>query len=97
LARMVLANREHVIALEPLGKGILGTTLRDDYEVRDEQQFFAGVPNLRIPKEMLELAEHILDAKAGHSDPNKFRDETFEAASVPRNSGSHDAACRWVI
>jgi DNA end-binding protein Ku len=97
LARIVLANREHVIALEPLGKGILGTTLRDDYEVRDEQQFFAGVPNLRIPKEMLELAEHILDAKAGHSDPNKFRDETFVAASVPRNSGSHDAACRWVM
>jgi DNA end-binding protein Ku len=27
LARIVMANREHIIALEPLGKGILGTTL----------------------------------------------------------------------
>ena len=33
LARIVMAHREHVIALEPLGKGMLGTTLRYDYEV----------------------------------------------------------------
>jgi DNA end-binding protein Ku len=45
LVRIVMANREHIIALEPLGKGILGTTLRYDYEVRDEE-----VPNPRVPK-----------------------------------------------
>ena len=46
LARIVMANREHVIALEPLGKGILGTTLRYDYEVREEKQYFASVPSV---------------------------------------------------
>ena len=35
LAKIVIAHREHVIALEPLGKGLLGTTLRYYYEVRD--------------------------------------------------------------
>jgi DNA end-binding protein Ku len=75
LARIVMANREHVIALQPLGKGILGTTLRYDYEVRDEKQYFASVPSVRAAKEMLDLARHILDTKAGYFDPAKFKDE----------------------
>ena len=75
LARIVMANREHVIALEPLGKGILGTTLRYDYEVREEEQYFSDVRSMRVPKDMLKLAEHILDTKAGHFDPTKFKDE----------------------
>jgi Ku protein len=75
LARIVMANREHVIALEPRGKGILGTTLRYDYEVREERPYFSQMPSVRVSKEMLDLAEHILDTKAGHFDPAKFKDQ----------------------
>jgi Ku protein len=75
LARIVIASREHVIAIEPLGKGILGTTLRYDYEARDEKPYFAEIPSVRVPKEMLDLAEHILETKAGHFDPTKFNDK----------------------
>ena len=41
LARIVMAHREHIIMLEPLGKGLLGTTLRFDYEVRSEKEYFS--------------------------------------------------------
>ena len=75
LARIVLTNREHVMAIEPMGKGLLGTILRYDYEVRDEKELFRGVPSPKIPKEMLSLASHILDTKAGHFDPSDFKDE----------------------
>jgi DNA end-binding protein Ku len=75
LARIVMAHREHIIALEPLGKGLLGTTLRYDYEVRDEKDYFKGVPQPRIPKDMVKIAEHILDAKAGHFNASKFKDQ----------------------
>jgi DNA end-binding protein Ku len=75
LARIVMAHREHIIALEPLGKGILGTTLRYDYEVRDEKPYFSDVPGPRVPKEMLELAQHILQTKSGHFDPRTFKDQ----------------------
>jgi DNA end-binding protein Ku len=75
LARIVFANREHIMAIEPWGKGLLGTTLRYDYEVRDEKEAFKGIPSPRVPKEMVELASHILDKKAGHFDPVKFKDE----------------------
>ena len=75
LARIVLTNREHVMAIEPFGKIMLGTTLRYDYEVRDEKELSRGVASPKIAKEMLSLASHILDTKAGHFDPSQFKDE----------------------
>jgi DNA end-binding protein Ku len=75
LARIVLTNREHIIALEPLGKGLLGTTLRYPYELRDEDDYFDDIKNPKISKDMIELAGHILKTKAAHFDPSKFKDE----------------------
>jgi DNA end-binding protein Ku len=75
LARIVITNREHVMALEPLDKGMLGTTLRYDYEVRDEKDYFKDVTSPKVPKEMVRIASHILDTKAGHFNPSKFKDE----------------------
>jgi DNA end-binding protein Ku len=74
LARIVLSNREHVIAIEPLGKGLLGTTLRYPYELRDEDDYFDDIKNPKISKDMIDLAVHILDSKAAHFDPSKFED-----------------------
>jgi DNA end-binding protein Ku len=79
LARIVLSNREHVLAIEPLGKGLLGTTLRYPYELRDEDEYFDDIKNPKITKDMVELASHILDSKAEHFDPSKFKDE-YETA-----------------
>ena len=79
LARIVLTNREHIIAIEPLGKGLLGTTLRYPYELRDEDEYFDDIKSPKISKDMIELASHILDTKAAHFDPSKFKDE-YETA-----------------
>jgi len=75
LARIVLTNREHVMAIEPMGKIMLGTILRYAYEVRDEKELSRGVASPKISKDMLSLASHILDTKAGHFDPSRFKDE----------------------
>jgi Ku protein len=75
LARIVLSNRERVVAIEPLGKGFLATTLRYAYEVRAEEEFFSDIKTPKISKYMVELASHILDTKAAHFDPSKFEDE----------------------
>jgi DNA end-binding protein Ku len=79
LARIVLTNREHVIAIEPLGKGLLGTTLRYPYELRDEDEYFDDIKSPKISRDMVELASHILDTKAAHFDPKKFKDEYEDA------------------
>jgi DNA end-binding protein Ku len=79
LGRVVFTSREHVIALEPRGKGLLGVTLRYPYEVRKENEYFDDIPNEKIPKDMLELASHIVKSKAGHFHPEKFEDHYEDA------------------
>ena len=54
---------------------MLGTTLRYDYEVRDEKEFFRSLGSPRITKDMVDLASHILDKKAGRFDASQFKDE----------------------
>jgi DNA end-binding protein Ku len=79
LARIVLTNREHVMTIEPFGKGLLATTLRYPYELRDAEDYFDDIKSPKISKDMVELAVHILDSKAAHFDPSKFKDE-YETA-----------------
>jgi DNA end-binding protein Ku len=75
LARIVLTNREHVIAIEPCGKGLLGTTLHFPYEMRDADAVFERIRKPKITKDMIELAAHILRSKAAHFDPSQFKDD----------------------
>src|SRR5215207_8970284 len=79
LGRLVLTTREHVIALEPRGKGLMGTLLRYPYEVRDEADYFDDMANINVEKEMLDLAKHIVQTKSGHFEPDKFEDR-YETA-----------------
>jgi DNA end-binding protein Ku len=81
LGRVVLTRREHVIALEPKGRGLLGLTLRYPYEVRDEASYFEDIPDLKLSKEMLDLATHIVNTKSGHFDPSLFQDR-YENALI---------------
>jgi DNA end-binding protein Ku len=79
LARIVLAKRERVIMLEPWEKGLVGTTLRYPYEIRDAKEYFDDIPNVKVAPDMLKLAEHILQTKAGEFDPSEFVDHYEEA------------------
>ncbi len=79
LGRVVFTSREHVIALEARGKGIMGITLRYPYEVRDEKDYFDDIPSERVTKDMLELASHIVKTKTGHFNPKTFEDRYEDA------------------
>ena len=60
LARVVLSRREHVVMLEPFDKGLLATTLRYPYEIREHGEYFEDIPDLKLPAEMKKLAAHIV-------------------------------------
>jgi DNA end-binding protein Ku len=79
LGRVVLTSREHIIALEQRGKGIMGTLLRYPYEVRNEDEYFDDIPAGKVTKDMIELAKHIVQTKSGHFNPEKFEDHYEEA------------------
>src|SRR5215208_6674592 len=79
IARVVLTNREHIIALEARDKGLMGMLLRYPYEVRDAAEYFDEIQDVKITKDMLDLAKHIVEQKSGHFEPDKFEDH-YEAA-----------------
>jgi DNA end-binding protein Ku len=74
IARVVLYRRERLLMLSPRGKGILATSLRYNNEVRDEHTYFDEIPAVKVPKDMLDLAKHILKTKKAEFDPSKFED-----------------------
>jgi DNA end-binding protein Ku len=82
LGKVVFTSREHIMALKPRGDGLLGMTLRYPYEVRSEKAYFNDIPDERIPKDMLELASHIVETKRGKFDPEKFEDHYEDALKV---------------
>ena len=79
IGKVVFTSREHIIALEARDKGLLGVTLRYPYEVRKEAEYFDDIPDEKIPKDMLDLASHIVQSKAGHFEPERFEDQYEDA------------------
>ncbi|MBR1126967.1 Ku protein [Bradyrhizobium iriomotense] len=81
IGRVVLTNREHIIALEPLESGLMGTLLRYPYEVRSEQEYFDDIQDVKLTKDMLDLAKHIVEKKSGAFEPELFEDH-YETALI---------------
>jgi DNA end-binding protein Ku len=79
IGKVVFTSREHVIALEARGKGLLGVTLRYPYEVRKEAEYFDDIPDEKLPKDMLDLAKHIVDSKKAEWKPDRFEDQYEDA------------------
>jgi DNA end-binding protein Ku len=79
LGRLVMSQRERLVALEPRGKGMVATTLRSHDEVRDMQDFFGEIPTVRMDKEMVQVATKIMSQKEAKFDPKTFEDRYEDA------------------
>lgn len=74
LGRAVLFRRVRKLLLRAQGPGLVANTLNFDYEVRAAEEVFRDIPEIKIEGEMLELAKHIINTKAGQFDPREFDD-----------------------
>jgi DNA end-binding protein Ku len=79
IGKVVFTSREHIIGLEARGKGMVGVTLRYPYEVRDESEYFGDIEDEKVPKDMLDLALHIVESKRGDFEPEKLEDQYEQA------------------
>jgi len=79
LGRVVMAKRERVMMLQPWDKGMIGTTLRYPYEIRDEHAYFDDIDNVSIGKDLMAMASQIVDARKADFDPSKFHDRYEDA------------------
>lgn len=79
LGRLVMHQRERLMALEPRDLGILAYTLRSKDEVRSAQDAFAAIPDVKPDKKMVEIAAKIIEQQEGDFDPSQFTDRYEEA------------------
>lgn len=79
LGRVVMHTRERLVALEPRDKGILVYTLRTDDEVRKPEDYFAGIKDVAVDKNMVAIAEKIIEQQEGEFDTSQFRDRYEDA------------------
>src|SRR3954451_20755115 len=74
LARLVLSSRERPFLVEPMGQGLRGVTLRFAHEVRGADDYFGDIPEMKLPAEMMKLAQHIIRTKSGEFDSSMLED-----------------------
>ena len=72
IGRIVLARRERMLMLQPRDKGMLATTLRYPYEVRAGNEIFDEIGDTKLPAEMLDIAQEIINRMSGHFEPETF-------------------------
>lgn len=74
LARVVLSSRERNFLVEPMDRGLRGVTLRFAQEVRAADDYFGEIPEMKLPAEMMKLAQHIIRTKSDEFDPAMLED-----------------------
>jgi DNA end-binding protein Ku len=79
LGRLVMHQRERLMALEPQEKGILAYTLRNKREVRAAADVFSEIKAVKPPVQMIDIAGKIIDQLEGPFDPSQFNDRYEDA------------------
>jgi DNA end-binding protein Ku len=79
LGQMALRGGEQVVAIKPCGRGLLLETLRFADEVRKSDSLFAGIEDDKPDAELVDLAEELIQRKAGPFDAAAFKDNYTEA------------------
>jgi len=79
LARLVMHQRERLLGIEPRDKGLVCWSLRSANEVRDSADFFDDIPAGKGDKEMVAIADKIIEQKEGPFDPSRFNDRYEDA------------------
>ncbi len=79
IGRLVLAGREHPLALRVEGKGLMLTTLRSAAEVRCCSAYFEDIQDHELPDEQLQLAAQLIESKTAPLQAAQFSDRYQEA------------------
>ena len=79
LAQVTIAGREWLVAIAPIGDGLMMEMLRYADELRDPEDFFDEVPDEKPQKEMIDLAIQLIEKKSSPFKPEAFHDHYQDA------------------
>ena len=74
LSRVVIARREHPIAIMPMGKGLVAHTLHEERDLNDYAGLFDHLPSAKPDPDMIQLAKQLIDRQTGKYDPADIED-----------------------
>ena len=76
---MASRGRDQICAVSAFDDGILLETLRYNNEVKSPKEVFSSIPEVKVDKEMLELATELIERKASAFQPEKFKSHYMTA------------------
>jgi DNA end-binding protein Ku len=79
LGQLSVRGSEKLVAIKPCGKGLLLETLRYADEVRQGQAFFDEIDDARPKKELLALANTLIEQKSAPFDAGEYEDRYVDA------------------
>lgn len=79
LGRLVMHQRERLLAIEPRENGMVAWSLRSRGEVRDAADYFDAIPDTKPEAAMIQIAQKIIEQKEGPFDPEQFTDRYEDA------------------
>jgi DNA end-binding protein Ku len=74
LGQMAIRGQGSLVAVKACGRGILLETLRYADEVRRSDAFFADIPDIKLDKDLVDLARELIQRKSGPFKPEEFKD-----------------------
>jgi DNA end-binding protein Ku len=79
VGRVVINGQERIIALRPLGTGLLGNALRYPDEIRRPEDYFGSIAADAIDEDQLAIMQQIIARRSRDFDPSQFVDR-YQAA-----------------
>ncbi|HEX3860275.1 MAG TPA: Ku protein [Stellaceae bacterium] len=74
VGRVVINGQERVVAIRPLGTGLLGNALRYQDEIRKPEDFFGSIAEGSADEDQLAIMEQIIARKTRPFEPEQFVD-----------------------
>lgn len=79
LGQLAMRGKEYLAALKPCGRGMILETLHYEQEIRKADPFFADISTHTVSKDLLSVAEELIDRKTGPFDASEFKNHYAQA------------------
>ena len=79
LGQIVVRGQGSIVAIKPCGKGLLMETLRFAEEIKKASTSFDPIPAKKPDKDLIDLAEELIEKRVGAFHPEEFKDKYTDA------------------
>lgn len=79
IGQLTLRGREHLVALEAAGRGLVLQTLRYEDEIKDSDKVFSDIPESKLRKDLVDMAKDLIQSKSQPFDAGHYKNHYAEA------------------